>query len=314
MWSSLQMWSWLRLLPQERLMRILLSGASGFIGKPLSLFLSTQGHTVIPLIRHFAPHSIQWDPDQEVASLSDFEGFEAVIHLAGEPLTLTRWTEAKKRKIFISRVQGTKALSHLLSRLTRPPQLFLSASAIGYYGDRGEENLTEESSAGPGFLAHTCQEWEKASSELKQRGIRTAQTRFGLVLGPHGGLLSKMLPAYKFGLGGRLGSGQQWISWVALEDLIRAIGFILTHSSLSGPINITSPQPIRQQDFAATLAHLLHRPHFFALPAPLLHLLFGQSADELLLSSTRAFPAKLLASNFPFRYPDLRAVILRALN
>jgi uncharacterized protein (TIGR01777 family) len=277
-------------------MRILVSGASGFIGRPLTFFLASQGHTALPLPRD----SLEIPP------------VDAVIHLAGEPLTLNRWSDSKKQKIYSSRVDFTQQLCRILLS-NRPPQIFISASATGYYGDRGEELLTEASPPGQGFLAHVCSDWEKASQELTHHGVRTVQTRFGIVLGPDGGALQKLLLPYKLGLGGSLGSGQQWMSWISLTDLIHAINHILNDPTLHGPINLVSPHPIRQQLFSSTLANLLHRPRLLPIPAWVLRFCLGESANSLLLSSVKVQPTKLLASNFPFLYPDLRAALQHAL-
>lgn len=276
------------------MMRILITGASGFIGQPLVSFLEAQGHTVIPCSRTVP---------------ADLPAIDAVIHLAGEPLSLSRWTKSKQDKIFSSRTGFT---SSLISQLKEPPKVFISASAVGFYGSQGEKILTEESPAGEGFLAEVCKAWEGASLPLKARGVRLVHARFGLVIGPEGGVLKKLLLPYKLGLGGTLGSGEQWMSWVARDDLIRALDFLL-REPISGPVNIVSPHPVRQKEFAAVIASLLHRPHFFRLPAPLLRLIFGVTADELLLSSIRVQPAKLLASKFAFQYADLRSAVYNAL-
>lgn len=290
-------------------MRILVSGASGFIGAPLTFFLASQGHTVIRLVRNSsAPDTVQWDPQKGEAREADFRNFDAVIHLSGEPLAVSRWSAEKKEKILLSRTQSTRFLSHLLSH--SPPKLFISASAYGYYGNRGDEILTETSRPGDTFLAHVCSAWEKASLEIP--GTRRVQTRFGIVLGPHGGIFQKLLLLYRLGLGGKAGTGKQWIPWIALEDLIRAIDHIF-RTSLEGPINLVSPNPIRQSDFSHILAQLLHRPRLLPLPTWLLHLLLGEAADEMLLASARVQPHKLLASKFTFIYSDLRSALLRAL-
>ncbi len=297
--------------------RILVSGASGFIGKPLVSFLSSLGHNVVSLHRSLdiiSSASIYWDPEKRSARAEDFEGFDAVIHLAGEPLTLSRWSLQKREKILQSRVGGTMFLSHLMAEAVRPPKLFISASAIGYYGSRGDEILTEESASGNGFLAYVCSSWEKASFAIQNRGARVVHARFGMVLDRSGGALQSMLLPFRLGVGGPLGSGEQWISWIHRIDLIRAIVRILDDEFLEGAVNLVAPHPVRQKEFASILAQLMHRPHFFRLPAWFLRLCFGVSADELLLSSTRVRCAKLLESKFSFNYPDLRGALHEALH
>lgn len=296
-------------------MRILVSGASGFIGKPLTFYLTSQGHAIVPLSRspQKKADAITWDPGTGRAKPQDFEGFDAVIHLAGEPIQIGRWTQKVKNRILYSRTASTFFLSHILSTLLHPPQIFISASACGYYGDRGEEVLTEESQIGRGFLPHVCCEWEKAAMEMKERGIRLVHTRFGVVIGPNGGMLQKILFPYKLGLGGKLGSGEQWMSWIALEDLVRSMDHILSSDIIEGPVNLVSPNPVRQKDFSKTLAHLIHRPSFFSIPAWALRLVLGQMANEMLLASARVSPMKLLASNFSFHYPDLQGALHKAL-
>lgn len=278
-------------------MRILISGASGFIGSALAQFLQGNGHAIFSYSR---------TPDQP-----HLDPFDVVIHLAGEPLTLGRWSQAKQERILLSRTQGTEQLCRAL--LHSPPKLFLSASAVGYYGNRGEELLTENSPPGTGFLAHVCREWEKASQPLAKKGVRVVHTRFGMVLGPHGGALQKMLLPYKLGLGGKLGSGKQWMSWVARDDLIRAIDLIIANEDLEGPVNVVSPHPVRQEEFSKILAKLLHRPSFLTLPAPLLKGALGLMAEEMLLASARVEPTKLLSFRFPFRHPDLNNALHYAL-
>jgi uncharacterized protein (TIGR01777 family) len=281
--------------------RLLLSGSSGFIGHHLLVLLESYGYEVVAL------------PRDGFANRSDYEGFDAVVHLAGEPLTLSRWSEAKKEKLFSSRVSSTQQLCHIFSNQLRPPKVFVSASAIGYYGDRGDEILMEKSSPGSGFLAHLCVEWERASQILELRGIRTAKVRFGPVIGPGGGMLAKMIVPYKLGLGATLGSGQQWVSWVSLEDVVYSIHHILYHSALSGPFNIVSPNPVRQIDFSKQLAHALHRPAFLRVPAWALKMALGQTADELLLASARVSARKLLASGFSFQSPNLQDALQKAI-
>lgn len=295
--------------------RILISGASGFIGSLLVSFLTQKGHQVIQLVRqsdHSSKNAIFWDPEKKEANKDDFEGFDAVIHLAGDPLTLGRWSKEKKQRILDSRVIGTMFLSHLLSETLSPPKLFISASAIGFYGNREEEELTEESANGDTFLAHVASSWENASFALKKRGVRVAFARFGMVLGK-GGALKKMLSPYKIGLGATLGNGKQWVSWVDVHDLVRALLHILENESLKGPVNIVSPNPVRQKDFSKLLSQELKQPHFLKAPAWLLRLILGEVADELLLSSAKVIPSKLLATNFQFKYPHLRDSFSEAL-
>jgi uncharacterized protein (TIGR01777 family) len=296
--------------------RILISGASGFIGSSLSSFFSSLGHEVFSLARLKAqkhPGEVVWDFEKKEADFHDFEAFDAIFHLAGEPLEFGRWSEEKKKKIFNSRVQSTLFFSEIIASLKQKPELFVCASACGIYGNRKEEILTEKSPKGKGFLTDVCFAWEKASSYIAAKGVRVVNTRFGIVLGANGGPIQKMLPIYKLGLGARLGSGEQWMSWIALDDLIRAMNHILKNGSLQGAINVVSPDSIRQEVFAKTLASILHRPCFLSVPAPILRWVLKEVADELLLASNRVEPAKLLESNFHFQYPDLRGALLKAL-
>lgn len=289
--------------------RILISGSKGFIGKPMMDHFLAQGHTVVKLVRSenlqdSTEDTIFWNLEKGKAVKDHFEGFDAVIHLAGEPI-MGRWTKRKKRKILFSRTTSTWFLTQILSKLFQPPQFFLSASAIGYYGDRGDEVLTEESEAGKGFLANVCCEWEKASRALEARGVRTVQARFGMVLGPGGGILQKLAPLYKFGLGGRFGSGKQWISWVAREDLIRAIDHCFSTPEIEGAVNVVSPHPVRQEEFSRTLSEIFGRLERLHFPAWFLRLILGEAADETVLSSNRVEPRKLMNSHFTFRYLHL---------
>lgn len=295
-------------------MRILISGASGFIGVPLCSYLVAKQHEVIPLTRFASlnPRAIVWDPAKGQANRELFTGFDAVIHLAGDPLTLTRWNESKKDKIFNSRVLGTRFLCSILSSLPHPPKVFISASAIGIYGDRGEEILDEKSSLGNGFLPHVCSQWEEASQLLEDRGVRVVKTRFGIVLGSLGGSLSKMLPIYRWGLGSILGTGRQWMSWIALSDLVSALDFLLT-SQLSGPVNFVSPHAVRQEEFSRMLAHLLHRPHCLKIPSAILRMCLGEVADALILSSAHVTPSQLMASGFIFQYPKLKEALQKVI-
>lgn len=291
--------------------RILISGATGFIGKALSSYLQSQGHTIVKLSRRKEQNAIIWNPEEGEVPKQELEGFDAVVHLAGDPLTIGRWSEAKKEKVLSSRAGGTRLLAEAF--VHSPPKTFISASAIGFYGDRGEEVLTENSSQGKGFLAHVCNEWEKAASPLANGKTRTVQTRFGMVVGKGSRALESMLIPYKLGLGGNLGTGQQWISWVALEDLIRAIEMILNKDSIHGPVNIVSPNPVRQEEFSKILARLLNRPSFMTMPKWMVRLLFGVLADEMLLASISVEPAKLKQVGFQFKVPHLEEALKKAL-
>lgn len=294
-------------------MRILVSGASGLIGSRLTIFLCAAGHEVVHLVRkkEVASNEIFWDPSTETASKEKFEGFDLVIHLAGKNIAERRWTDQIKKELFLSRCRDTWLLSHILTRLERPPKCLITASAIGIYGNRGEEILTEESPPGVGFLAELCEKWEEATQAIEQKGTRVVHTRFGIVLSKEGGVLAKLLPSFRLGLGAILGSGKQFLSWVTLDDLVYAIYHAAMHEELKGAINVVSPHPATQEEFSRALAKALHRPCFLRLPASLLRLLFGEMADEMLLSSTRAVPKKLLISNFRFTSPVLEEALTR---
>ena len=283
-------------------MRILVSGASGFIGRFLVSYFSKKQWEILPLVHEMvSPEEIRWRTPAGVS----LEDFDAAIHLAGEPLGFGRWSEAKRRKILFTRSSGTLEISRALAYLRRPPPVFISASGVGFYGDRGEELLHEGSAPGKGFLAHVCKEWEEGSRPIASRGSRAIQARFGMVLG-EGGALRKMASIYRMGLGGRLSTGKQWVSWVAIADLALALDHILRTETLHGPVNIVSPHAVRQEEFSRTLAEVLHRPAFFHLPAWVLRLRFGAFADEVLLPSAHAVPQKLNATGFHFKYPDLK--------
>ena len=286
--------------------RILVSGASGPIGSALLPFLQAQGFAVTRLVRNAAsgPDQITWDPFRPLSPVS-VSGFDAVIHLAGESI-VGRWTEAKKRRILESRTQGTKNLAEALAKATQRPRVFISASAVGYYGNRGDEILREESPSGDGFAAEICRQWEGATQTAAAAGIRTTQMRIGVVMSADGGALPAMLLPFCLGLGGRLGNGRQWSSWVAVDDVVGAIVHVLNHESLSGPVNTVAPNPVTNAEFTSTLASVLHRPAIFPMPAFAVKLVFGEMGKELFLGSQRAEPAKLAASGYQFQHPDLR--------
>jgi uncharacterized protein (TIGR01777 family) len=289
--------------------KILVSGSSGLIGAALVPALRLSGYEVTRLVRGVSSGAgqIGWDTARAIAPES-ISGFDAVVHLAGESI-VGRWTEAKKRRILESRVQGTRNLVQVLVEAPQPPRLFISASAIGYYGNRGDETLHEESASGEGFLPEVCREWEGATELAAKAGIRIVQTRFGLVLSPSGGALQKMLFPFRMGVGGNLGNGRQWWSWVDIEDLVGAVQHVMKTDTLRGPVNVVAPSPVRNMEFTRILASVLSRPAIFPMPAFAARIAFGQMADELLLASQRVEPAKLKASGYVFQKPDLRKAL-----
>lgn len=287
-------------------LRIALTGASGLIGRQLSAFLTTGGHEVLPLVRRPpGEHEIFWDPDRQEIELSRLEGLDAVIHLAGENIGAGRWSPERKAAVLESRRRGTLLLSEALAKLQQPPRVLLSASAIGYYGSRGDEALTEDSPAGEGFLTEVCEAWEAGTAPARAAGIRVAHMRFGVVLTSGGGALAQMLPPFKAGVGGIIGSGRQVMSWVALDDVIGALYHALFTESLEGPVNVTSPDPVTNAEFTRVLGKVLRRPTLFPLPAPAIRLLFGEMGQALLLEGARVLPTKLEASGFRFQHPRL---------
>jgi uncharacterized protein (TIGR01777 family) len=288
--------------------KILVSGSSGLIGAALVPALQSNGYEVVRLVRGAsASGRVGWDPARPLAPES-VSGFEVIIHLAGESI-VGRWTEAKKRRIRESRVQGTRALAAALAKAPQPPRSLISASAIGYYGNRGEETLREDSSSGDGFLPEVCREWEAAAEPASKAGIRAVQMRFGVVLSALGGALQKMLLPFRMGVGGKVGNGRQWMSWIAIDDLVGAIQHVIKTDTLRGPVNGVGPGPVRNAEFTKTLASVLSRPAIFPMPGFAARLAFGQMADELLLASQRVEPAKLMASGYVFQKPDLSTAL-----
>ncbi|MBM3838961.1 MAG: TIGR01777 family protein [Verrucomicrobia bacterium] len=295
-------------------MKILIAGSSGLIGSALAATLSQQGHQVTRLVREAVPcgsADLRWDPDSGAPD-AKLEGFEAVVHLGGRNIASGRWTEAVKVSIRESRVRSTQLLSCALQEIRNPPRVFISASGISIYGNRGAEILTEDSSPGTGFLADVVREWEAATRPAAERGLRVANLRFGLVLSAHGGALAKMLLPFKLGLGGVVGSGEQYWSWITLEDAVRAIQHTLVTEALSGPLNLVSPNPVTNREFTRALGAALRRPTILPVPAFVARIALGEMADEALLASTRALPAMLAASGFKFLHSDL-AEALRSL-
>lgn len=286
--------------------RILVSGVSGPIGAALLPSLRQRGYAITRLTRDksAAEDQIAWDPAQPL-SPEAVSGFEAVIHLAGESI-VGRWNDSKKKEIRDSRVLGTRHLAEALAKTADKPRVFVSGSAIGFYGDRGEEILREDSSSGTGFLPEVCREWEAAARAAIDAGIRTANIRTGVVLSTKGGALPKMLTPFKLGVGGKIGDGKQWMSWIDVRDMVGAIHHILKTDLLQGPVNMVAPKAVTNAEFTKTLASVLHRPAIFPVPAFAARWAFGQMADELLLASQRVEPTKLVRSGYPFQCVDLR--------
>ena len=297
-------------------MKILVSGSSGLIGSELVAALIEEDHEVVRLVRTKPVDGelrVSWDPESRQLDASLLGGLDAVVHLAGENVATRRWTPAQKKRIRGSRVEGTRFLCETLAQLKNPPKVLVSASAIGYYGDRGDEILDESSPPGSGFLADICRDWEAATRPASDHRIRVVQLRFGIVLSAHGGPLAKMLPPFRFGLGGVVGSGRQYISWIAIEDAMRVIRMALVAENLRGPANAVSPSPVTNREFTKALGHVLHRPTLFPLPAFAAKLVLGEMGKELLLASTRVSPRKLLEAGFEFRHPDLEGALRHVL-
>jgi uncharacterized protein (TIGR01777 family) len=288
-------------------MKIVVSGSTGLIGSALTISLHRRGDEVVPLVRRrVSPgeHALAWDPERGTIDRAGLEGADAVIHLAGENV-FGRWSPAKKQRIHDSRVKGTRLISDALAGLSRRPATLLAASAIGYYGDRGDEAVTEESAPGEDFLAHVARDWEAATTAATRAGIRVVNMRNGVVLTATGGALAKMLPAFRIGLGGPVGSGNQYLSWITLDDTLGAILHLLDNSSVVGPVNMTAPTPVTNREFARTLGKVLGRPAVVTVPAFALRMAFGTEGAAMLQSGQRVLPARLLASGFNFSSPDV---------
>jgi uncharacterized protein (TIGR01777 family) len=291
------------------------TGAGGLIGSALTRQLATDRHRVSRLVRRAAgPGEISWDPAAGRLDPNDLEGLDAVVHLAGENVGV-RWTTARKARIRESRIQGTRVLSEALAHTRRFPPVLVSASAVGIYGDRGDEILTERSAPGPreDFLAAVGQEWEGAAAPAREAGIRVVHPRFGVVLSPAGGALGKMLLPFRLGLGGRLGEGSQWMSWISIDDVVGALLHLVRNETLSGPVNVTAPEPLRNRDFTRTLGQVLSRPTPLPVPSAALRLVLGEMADSTLLASARVVPERLLASGYRFTHPDLETALRHVL-
>jgi uncharacterized protein (TIGR01777 family) len=284
---------------------VAVTGASGLLGRNLVNLLRTGGHTVVPLPRGKTGDEGRWDPERGEMDSSLFEGIRGVVHLAGEPIFGLRWTEEKKARILESRKRGTELLARTLSTLRSKPEVLISGSAIGFYGDRGTEILTEKSRAGKGFLARVCREWEEATAPAKRAGVRVVTLRTGMVLTPQGGALGTMLLPFKLGVGGRLGSGRQYVSWIDLDDEVGLIYHALATNSVKGPLNATAPHPVPNSTFTDALGRVLGRPTLVPAPAVAVRTLFGEMGQSLLLDGARVLPEKAEKTAFDFRYPTL---------
>lgn len=296
-------------------MKVLVTGSTGLVGKELTPLMTTSGHEVFRLVRSNPTdaNDIPWDPAKGEVHKARIEGLDGVVHLAGENIAGARWNAAVKKRIRDSRSVGTRVLCETLASLERKPKVLVCASAIGYYGDRGNEILTEDSAAGDGFLADVCQEWEAACEPARAAGIRVVNLRIGVILTPKGGALAKMLFPFRMGGGGVVGSGRQYWSWVAIDDVIGAIQHCLTHDEIVGPVNCTAPNPATNYEFTKTLGAVLHRPTIFPLPGFAAKLALGEMAEALLLASSRVIPTRLQATGYQFRCPTLESTLRHVL-
>ena len=289
-------------------MKIAITGSTGLVGSALVPVLKKTGHDVLGLSR-----PSQWDPDKGILDQRILDGIDAFIHLAGENIAAGRWTAAQKARIRDSRVKGTRLVAEAIAKMQKPPQVMISASAIGYYGDRGNEILREDSGPGTGFLPDVCRQWEAATDPATRKGIRVVHLRIGIVLSKNGGALQKMLFPFKAGVGGKVGSGRQYWSWISIDDVCSSIVHCIHATGLHGPVNAVSPAPATNLEFTKALGRVLHRPTIFPLPAFAARLVLGEMADALLLASTRVDPCKLLGSRFVFQHKDLEAALANLL-
>ncbi len=294
-------------------MKIAVSGASGLIGSALVSRLETSGHTCLRLVRREShePHELEWQPDRGITTPAAAQGLDALVHLAGESVAGGRWTVPKRHRIRSSRAPATRRLVDSLSTIDRPPRVFVCASAVGYYGDRGDELLDEDSPAGGGFLASVCRDWEAAAATAATVCERVVMLRFGVVLSAAGGALPRMLTPFRLGLGGRLGSGQQYFPWIHLDDAVAAIRHLIDHGE--SPVNLTAPQQVTNADLTRSLARILRRPALLPAPTPALVAVFGTMAREALLASARVVPARLQRGGFEYRYPTLDSALAHEL-
>lgn len=297
-------------------MNIAVSGSHGLVGSVLVPLLTTQGHSVKRIVRNAgesALDDIVWNSREDSLDPSKLEGLDCIVHLAGESIAEGRWNEERKKAIFDSRVKRTRSLCEAIAEMETPPAVLVCASAIGYYGDRGEQELDEMSSNGSGFLSNLCREWEEATSPARDAGVRVVNIRIGVVLSPRGGALAKMLPPFQMGAGGPIGNGKQYMSWISVDDVAGAIYHCITESTVSGAVNLVAPHPVTNGEFTNSLGKVLFRPTFFPVPEFAARLVFGEMADELLLSSTRVEPAKLQETGYHFMYPDIESALRHVL-
>lgn len=295
--------------------RIAIAGASGMVGRSLVPFLVTQGHTVIRLVRRPAkkPDELYWNPGSGELDAAALEGVDGVINLSGENVAGGRWTAARRDAIIRSRVDSTRTLVDAIQRLKHKPEILVSASAVGFYGNRGDEVLTERSAVGHGFLPEVCVAWEAEAELGRKAGVRTVLARLGVVLTPAGGALGKLLPVFRAGLGGRVGNGKQWMSWISIDDVIGVIYHALLHTEVDGALNVVAPAPVSNREFTATLGRVLRRPAVLPVPRGVLHGIFGEMADATLLASQRAAPERLITVGYTFRHPLLEGALRHVL-
>jgi uncharacterized protein (TIGR01777 family) len=300
-----------RAVREHGLRRIALSGASGLVGRNLALFLTSGGHEVARLVRDKARAGteIPWDPVRGEIDAAALEGVDAVVHLAGANIAQGRWTPERKREILESRVRGTQLLCEALARMPAPPSVLIAASAIGYYGDRGDEWLSERAEPGQGFLAEVCRAWEAATEPARARGIRVVNLRIGVVLSARGGALARMLIPFRLGLGGIVGGGRQYLSWIALDDLIGAIYHLIFAGDVHGPVNGVAPEPVSNREFTKILGRVLHRPTILPMPAAVVRTIFGELGQALLLDGARVSSSSLEQSGFRFLFPDVKSAL-----
>lgn len=295
-------------------MKILIAGASGLIGQSLTQFFQNKGDSVVKLSRSSGSGKIVWNPAEGKLDSLAVEGFDAIVNLAGENIASGRWSVSKKKAILESRVHSTDLLARTIAQLTHPPRVFVNASAIGFYGNRGEELMTESDQRGTGFLAEVCEKWESAAKPVQEKGVRLVFLRLGVVLAKNGGALSRMLLPFRMGLGGRLASGRQSMSWISIFELVRIVGFILENPTIAGAVNVVAPASVTNQEFTKALGKLLKRPTLFPVPAFALKLLLGEMAEELLLTSQRVQPTVLQKAGYHYLFPSLESALEKELS